>query len=928
MEGVPDLSVLALGREELETPKKSVKGSDRRLKTPELAFSNTKDRNSELDEIPIDLAAKPKGKRSTHYNHIIKTSEKTGGGFWPKITRNKGAKYKEEEESDDEEDFTVSQGDGKNSKGAKSKGPFTYPYPIYFEHFWLNELTWPFMLWLESVYIFKSSDWLLREGGGFLTCGLFLAALSEAMAHGAPRYNFLLLLVLCAASTFERFPKTTIRPFLAIAFLAGLSIVVDCIICARPPASNAANISLTTLVVLVKILAIYQFINQDRRRRATATAANPSITMTGAGDALPDAQAEPVAIARKYLNRRTRVFCPTWRLPRRLMREVRNRILAVAVLQVVVFVTLFVMFMISITHMGYSMTPQNPHSVYGVSPAIFIFVKAVTTFMVFFALYLDMDVTLTLHHFGCMGMCPATAKKYIHEKREEYGGWPLAYAFNPVRFQFVCLGKVIDFAWGVVGWVTIVFSMASATGLSQAQQGFFGVMVFCLLIADVWVPLLLLVARWLIRKQEEVEQLGLDPDSDDSELEELGLREQELTPTAHKKITRAKAQRMLALRSPRQGANVSNDDDAMSSDGDEDDDYDEYSYSDEEDVDVTTPSMHSRHNRSRSSSRSSPKSSRNGSYSHDKQQHFYTSDTSREVTAEFDDEDLSDIVLDLERGPGVASVGAERAALDQWGSPYGRVGRSNATSKQQQRQRQQPQPQPQKVSQKFDSPPRHLSPMGGQAFSGAATHSPYMSSGGDTAGDGGSEFDAAFAHGGGAGSPMHPASTLGHNAAPLGDGLSPIASSKTPSRHDDHHQYLTLNQSARVAPRDFASKWQELDLHGHFDCTVATHPDFSYRQLSDHLRKAGFFVVAAGKYATHNSGDGRKLYVYGEAFTPAHSRVSFLCELKLIPTVAVSTGDNVAHWGLSVESKCQPAEHVAFFVQSLHFGSIFDLLDD
>merc|ERR1719313_3063801 len=102
MEGVPDLSVLALGGEELETPKKSVKGSDRRLKTPELAFSNTKDRNSELDEIPIDLAAKPKGKRSTHYNHIIKTSEKTGGGFWPKITRNKGAKYKEEEESDDE----------------------------------------------------------------------------------------------------------------------------------------------------------------------------------------------------------------------------------------------------------------------------------------------------------------------------------------------------------------------------------------------------------------------------------------------------------------------------------------------------------------------------------------------------------------------------------------------------------------------------------------------------------------------------------------------------------------------------------------------------------------------------------------------------------------------------------------------------------
>jgi hypothetical protein len=41
----------------------------------------------------------------------------------------------------------------------------------------------------------------------------------------------------------------------------------------------------------------------------------------------------------------------------------------------------------------------------------------------------------------------------------------------------------------------------------------------------------------------------------------------------------------------------------------------------------------------------------------------------------------------------------------------------------------------------------------------------------------------------------------------------------------------------------------------------------SYRGLTTHLKRTGFFVVAAGKLGSHNCPDaGRKLYVFGEAF--------------------------------------------------------------
>lgn len=46
-------------------------------------------------------------------------------------------------------------------------------------------------------------------------------------------------------------------------------------------------------------------------------------------------------------------------------------------------------------------------------------------------------------------------KNYTRRKREEYGGWPFPFFFNSLRFIFISMLKVIDFAWGVVGWMTV-----------------------------------------------------------------------------------------------------------------------------------------------------------------------------------------------------------------------------------------------------------------------------------------------------------------------------------------------------------------------------------------------------------------------------------------------------------------------------------------
>jgi len=150
--------------------------------------------------------------------------------------------------------------------------------------------------------------------------------------------------------------------------VVGASLVLDMVTMAHE-STTTASACITSLVMLAKVYAVYHFLTKDR---ATQLTGDP---IGRVAHSVPHEKDAPVARARKFLSRRTRVFCLTFKLPRRLMREIRNRVLAIQLVQLVTAVFMFALFLLSITRLGYAMSPANPHSSYGISPAVFLFVK-------------------------------------------------------------------------------------------------------------------------------------------------------------------------------------------------------------------------------------------------------------------------------------------------------------------------------------------------------------------------------------------------------------------------------------------------------------------------------------------------------------------------------------------------------------------------
>jgi len=55
-----------------------------------------------------------------------------------------------------------------------------------------------------------------------------------------------------------------------------------------------------------------------------------------------------------------------------------------------------------------------------------------------------------------------------------------------------------------------------------------------------------------------------------------------------------------------------------------------------------------------------------------------------------------------------------------------------------------------------------------------------------------------------------------------------------------------------------------------------------------------------------------------------HQPVTYMCEMKVVPG---DDGDqDGGRWSLVAESKCDPQEHVGFFVAQLSLASVFELL--
>lgn len=119
-------------------------------------------------------------------------------------------------------------------------------------------------------------------------------------------------------------------------------------------------------------------------------------------------------------------------------------------------------------------------------------------------------------------------KAYIHSKHQEYGGWPLSYAMNPYRIYAVAFMKFIDVCFGFAGWAAVGTTFAEYYSLGYNVMAIVSATVTLLVFSDIWVPVLFFCLIRMIQRHEYlVKMLREAEESDDSELDELDIRNNE-----------------------------------------------------------------------------------------------------------------------------------------------------------------------------------------------------------------------------------------------------------------------------------------------------------------------------------------------------------------------------------------------------------------
>mmetsp|Transcript_6775 Transcript_6775/g.13033 ORF Transcript_6775/g.13033 Transcript_6775/m.13033 type:complete len:1043 (+) Transcript_6775:153-3281(+) len=332
----------------------------------------------------------------------------------------------------------------------------------------------------------------------YLLVGLIMSFICEVVSQG-PQYNTALLLVLIAGFEFNYFPSKSVRPQLVLSVLVGVSIALDIMLFAQPPhkVNDGAKV-LTSIVLLSKGLALYNFL---------------CLSSTGSR-------------AKKYLWRRIRVFFIPLSYPRKPMREIRSRILAVEWLQAGVAIGYIVLFVFGFMAVGVSDVMSSPSA--GMPLVAFLPIKFLTSSAITMVLMIDTDITLCFAYFGCLGGMMSYVKAYIHSKQQEYGGWPLSYALNPYRVYAVAVLKFVDVCFGFAGWAAVGTTFSAYYSLGYNVMALVSGTVTMLVLSDIWIPILFVFVIRMIRKHDAlVRRLQESEESDDSELDEFDIRNNE-----------------------------------------------------------------------------------------------------------------------------------------------------------------------------------------------------------------------------------------------------------------------------------------------------------------------------------------------------------------------------------------------------------------
>lgn len=381
----------------------------------------------------------------------------------------------------------------------------------------------PLSLYLLAARQMISSQLVWRSPfqAPLVFAGLCSALICEGASSHSPRYNTIVMLALVAAVEYPNLPPKSVRPQITLAIITALSCALDVFYLLVNPALAALYKGLLAVTVAGKGAALYTYLTRARNTLR----------------------------ARKYLVRRVRLFGIPIAEPRRLGRDIRGRFLALAIIQLLCCLSNLAFFIVLVTSMGYSDIFLTSRAS-GISLPTFVLLKSITSFALFVSLALDSDPVLALAYFGCLGWMMGFVKDYTRKKRLELGGWPYPFFYNETRYTFFIWGKMLDCLWGVVGWVIIggTFGSESAT-MESGLKALLTLVGLTLVLSDIWTPLLMLGINWLLRRRRSLRENEVLSDSDDSELDELAIRDPKAVLPHPKSKHRHKGRRRQKVKS-------------------------------------------------------------------------------------------------------------------------------------------------------------------------------------------------------------------------------------------------------------------------------------------------------------------------------------------------------------------------------------------
>jgi hypothetical protein len=330
----------------------------------------------------------------------------------------------------------------------------------------------------------------------FALVAIFFAAFFEC-AQSPFRYNLYLLLTIEASILFPKFPAKSIRPQFCLTVLTILSFGYDIYLLCMYYYASRVYIILFSVFLLFKFLVFANFL----------------LHVTGA---------ERI---RKYMDRRIRLFYVPCHQPKRIMRDVRGRLLALGWLESFFLVGNLVFLIFFYFYYDYKAFYLSTSLVSSLST--FLLIKCITTFLVLSGLLYDTDIRLCMWYFGCLGFAMDYVRKYIRDRKKKLGGFPLVFSFYSLRFQILFMTKILDILCGLYGWFLIFPFLFLANSVENELEIFVSLLSVFLFFSDFYVLVLFLGIRWLLRRQKVMEKLKLAEQSEDSEVEEFQLNKSE-----------------------------------------------------------------------------------------------------------------------------------------------------------------------------------------------------------------------------------------------------------------------------------------------------------------------------------------------------------------------------------------------------------------